>query len=275
MVVWNGPRGMPKITAADLEYSGNMLFTSDGENWEAVLLDGAAATLRFKKNPGLVDIFMVAGGQSASYYAGAEQNAYSGPSHGCPGGAGGECVTLEAVKLEKETDYTVSIGGSDQDTTINLDERTYRARSGYGSAGGVGATVSSSGTIVPANGDDGVFAYGEDQDTLLIDDFAGHKFGPGGGGGGAHLGSNGAFSGAGLGGESNGSEHQHGKGGRYLRGYPGSANGADGYANHGQGGGGPAYWWMGSASRYGDGTENALGKGGSGVMFIRGHRRAR
>ena len=152
MVIWNGPRRLPMLTAADIEYEGDMLFTSNGNNWELALLSGETATLRFLRNPGFVDLFLVAGGQSAAYYAGAEQNAYSGPSHGCPGGKGGECVTVEGVKLSSETDYSVSIGGSDEDTTMEVGETVYAARSGYGSDGGVGATVTSGGGTQQTNG---------------------------------------------------------------------------------------------------------------------------
>lgn len=274
MVIWNGPRSLPMLTAADIEYDGDMLFTSNGYNWELALLSGSAASLRFLRNPGFVDLFLVAGGESASYYSGDSQNAYRGPSHGGPGGKGGECVTVEGVKLEKETDYIVSIGGSDQNTTITMGNTSYTARPGFGADGGDGATITSDGVIPPEDGDDGYFAYGKETDTLLFTEaeFAGHRFGPGGSGGGAHMGANSTWSGGALGGESNGDQHQYGKGGRYVPGYPASANGSEGNANHGQGGGGPAYWWTGSASRYGDGTADALGKGGSGVLLIRGHR---
>lgn len=270
MGVWLGPMGGGQpITLADISYSGSMDFATDGTNWEAVLKSGTAATLRFLKNPGKVDIFIVAGGQTAPGYSG-ERNANSGPSIGDPGGAGGECITIEGLRLSKEQDYSVTVGGSDENSTITIGGTTYTARSGFGSRGGSGANYTPSKQEAPENGDDGVFAYGKSQDTVMVESFIGHKFGPGGGGGGAHLNATGAYSGAGLGGESNGAEHQYGKGGRYMVGYLAGANGSDGYDNHGQGGGGAAYYWLssgGGASRLGD-----PGAGGSGAIFIRNHR---
>lgn len=271
MGVWKGPMGGAQpITAADISYSGSMSFASSGKNWEVALKSGSAATLRFLKKPGKVDIFLVAGGQSAHAYT-PQESANQGPSHGAYGGNGGECVT-ETVKLQQGVDYSVTVGGSDANSSIVVGGTTYTARSGYGSAGGDGAVVQSSVSSQPEDGTDGVYAYGKQTDTLLLSDFSGHKFGAGGGGGGAHCGSSGAYSVGSLGGESNGDSHQYGKGGKYQVGYTGAVNGADGFANHGQGGGGACYWWTGSTSRHGDGTANAQGKGGSGIIIIRNHR---
>ena len=164
----------------------------------------------------------------------------------------------------------MTIGASDNNSSVIGGGVSYTAVSGNGSSGGDGAIVQNSITE-PSPGADGVYAYGEESDTLMFTEaeFPGHLFGPGGSGGGAHCGSTSKWSQGALGGESNGPNHEYGKGGRYLSGYPSLANGADGYANHGQGGGGAAYWWTGSVSRYGDGSGNVQGKGGSGVVFIR------
>lgn len=265
MGIWLGPRGSGGITENDFTYSGNYIFTQSGKNWEMALLDGNAASLVFSKNPGKVDIFAVAGGSKASYYGTTPQNAQVGPSHGAPGGRGGECVTRRAVKLAANTNYSVSIGGSDQSTTISGGDLSITAASGLGSLGGVGGVAAQDTTTNATAGADGVFAYGEESDTLITTEFQGHRFGSGGGAGGAMLfidqNKNALNS---LGGESNGPNDDYGKGGSY-----GSRNGSAGYPNHGQGGGGPYFWFTGSANRYGDGTDNALGLGGSGIVFIR------
>lgn len=265
MGIWLGPMGIGSIKAGDFSYSGNYIFTTNGKHWELALLDGNAASLVFYKNPGKVDIFAVAGGSKASYYASTPQNANYGPAHGAPGGAGGECVTQNAVRLSSNVNYSVSIGGSDQSTTISGGDLSITAASGLGSLGGVGGIAAQDSTTNATDGADGVFAYGENSDTLITPAFQGHKFGAGGGAGGAMLyidqNKNALNS---LGGESNGPNHEYGKGGSY-----GGRNGSAGYPNHGQGGGGPYFWYTGSANRYGDGTDNALGLGGSGIIFIR------
>ena len=270
MGIWLGPMGNNIITEADFTYDGDYLFTSDGRNWEMALLTGSASSLVFFKNPGNVDMTIVAGGQTARQYAGEQPSAYNGPSYGSYGGNGGGVVPVRGVQLSANTNYAVTIGASDNNSSVIGGGVSYTAVSGNGSSGGDGAIVQNSITE-PSPGADGVYAYGEESDTLMFTEaeFPGHLFGPGGSGGGAHCGSTSKWSQGALGGESNGPNHEYGKGGRYLSGYPSLANGADGYANHGQGGGGAAYWWTGSVSRYGDGSGNVQGKGGSGVVFIR------
>lgn len=271
MGIWLGPRGRSGIEAGDFQYSGNYLFKTDGHgNWEMALLDGSAASLQFLKNPGKVDIFLVAGGQKAKYYWETPQNAKNGPSHGGIGGNGGETVTARGVTLATGTAYSVNIGAGDQNTTLSGGDVNLIAVGGNGLTGGEGGIAAQDATIDAPAVSDGVYAYGEASDTLLFTEteFPGHRFGAPGGGGGSmlYINQNNNSSGA-LGGESNGPDHEYGKGGGYN-----SRNGSQGYPRHGQGGGGPYYWWTGSASRYGDGTEAALGLGGSGVMFIRNAR---
>lgn len=273
MGIWLGPRGHSGIEAGDFLYSGDFQFTTDGHgNWEMALLDGNAATLQFLKNPGKVDFFLVAGGQTAKYYGGTDQNAYSGPSHGGIGGNGGETLTARNVQLSTGTAYSVSIGGSDQNTSFSGGGLNLIAVGGNGIAGGVGGVAAQDGKTDAPAVSDGVYAYGENSDTLMFteSEFPGHLFGAPGGGGGSMLYVNQSNNSAGaLGGESNGPDHEYGKGGAYN---PYARNGSQGYPRHGQGGGGPYYWWTGSASRYGDGTAAALGIGGSGVLFIRNAR---
>lgn len=273
MGIWLGPRGRSGIEAGDFLYSGNYLFKSDGHgNWEMALLDGRAATLQFLKNPGKVDLFLVAGGQTAKYYNGTPQNAQYGPSHGGIGGNGGETLTMRGVQLSTGTAYSVSIGGSDQNTTLSGGGLNLIAVGGNGISGGEGGVATQDGPTHAPTVSDGVYAYGEASDTLMFteEEFPGHLFGAPGGGGGSMLYVNQSNNSAGaLGGESNGPAHEYGKGGVYN---PYERNGSSGYPRHGQGGGGPYFWFTGSVSRYGDGTDAALGSGGSGVMFIRNAR---
>lgn len=266
MGIWLGPRGKSVITENDFTYSGNYLFKSDGKHWELALLSGSAASLVFTKNPGLCDIFTVAGGQPGSAYPNTS-SAYYGPSHGGPGGKGGGCVNRDGVRLAANTNYTVTVGLSGQSSSFTGGNVSIAAPSGGGANGGTGGTAAQDGSINASPGSDGVYAYNKSSDTLLFTEaeFPGHRFGPGGGGGAAELGIDRTKDAAGaLGGESNGPNHEYGKGapgGTYGR------NGSNGYANHGQGGGGPQYWWLttgGGASRTGD-----PGAGGSGVIFIR------
>ena len=269
MGIWLGPRGRIGIEIGDFQYSGNYLFTSDGHgNWEMALLDGSAASLQFLKNPGKVDMFLVAGGQTAPYYQGSPQNAYYGPSNGCPGGNGGETLTRRSVQLSTGTAYSVSIGGSDQNTTFSGGGLSLVAVGGNGIAGGVGGVAAQGSKTDAPSVPNGVYAYGEESDTMLLTEaqFPGHLFGAPGGGAGSMLGVDGNYNTLpALGGESNGPNHEYGKGGGYS-----DHNGSQGYPRHGQGGGGAYYYWIftgGGRASYG-----TPGPGGSGVLFIRNAR---
>lgn len=266
MGIWLGPRGKTVITENDFSYSGNYLFKSDGKHWELALLEGNAESLVFTKNPGLCDIFTVAGGQPGRAYPNTS-SAYYGPSHGGYGGNGGGCVNEDGVRLSANTNYAVTIGTSGQNSSFIGGDVSITAVSGNGSPGGVGGIAAQDITTNATAGTDGVYAYNKSSDTLMFTEteFPGHLFGPGGGGAAAELGVDRSKDASGaLGGESNGPNHEYGKGapgGTYGR------NGSNGYANHGQGGGGPQYWWLttgAGASRTGD-----PGAGGSGVIFIR------
>ena len=271
MGIWLGPRGGAGLEESDFTYSGTYLFKTEGRRWELALLSGNAASLVFSRNPGRVDIFAVGGGQSGQYYSGEEsQDAYSGPSHGGNGGNGGECVSLRGVRLAANTNYAVTIGASNQSTTLAGGTLNLVAATAGGSSGGAGGVVYWDTTKNDASaGTDGVFAYGDQTDTMLFTEteFPGHLFGPGGGGAGSMLlvnryGSVDTSANA-IGGESNGPTHQYGNGGSY-----GSHDGGPGYPNHGQGGGGPYYYRVttgGGRNAYGN-----PGVGGSGIILIRG-----
>lgn len=274
MGVWLGPYRKKGIKEEDFQYSGQYIFASDEHgNWELALLTGNTTSLYFLKTPGKVDLFLVAGGKTASYYPDTPQNAYQGPSHGGIGGNGGETITKLNEKLVSKTSYNITIGNSDENTIFSGGGINFVAGNNEGITGGTGGLAAYDTTVDAPAPSDGIYAYNENSDTLMFTEqqLQGHRFGAPGGGGGSMVQvnqySSQAYASNALGGESNGLNHEYGKGGSY-----GSKNGSSGYANHGQGGGGPYYWWTGSVSRYGDGTDAALGKGGSGIIIIRNHR---
>lgn len=271
MGIWLGPMGNHAIQEGDFYYEGNYTFTSDGKNWELALLDGSAASLVFYKNPGKVDLFAVAGGQpgGATDPNDANYSAYNGPSKGGDGGNGGGCVNADGIPFAANTNYAVTIGASGANTTITGGGVSYTAVSGSGSAGGTGGNGTySQGHTDATAGTDGVWAYNKSSDTLMTAEFIGHKFGAGGGGAGCmvyHNQNNNAL--YALGGESNGPNHEYGKGGEYNE-Y--RRNGSSGYPNHGQGGGGAYFYWIASGS--GRSASGTPGSGGSGIVFIRNAR---
>lgn len=279
MGVWLGPRGpVSGITETDFHFTGNYLFKQDAATgkWEAALL--GSGTLSFSKNPGKVDIFLVGGGQKAPRYEDvktadeADRNSYSGPSFGDPGGNGGETVTASGIStLKRNVNYSVTIGASDKNTSFSGSGISLTALAGAGKKGGKGAYVPGSSStaagVIADRGADGVYAYGKTSDTLLFteEEFPGHQFGPGGGGGATLRYKNLRWANGAEGGESNGPDGESGHGGTIYGSsssniYP---DGKAGFANHGQGGGGAAYYYNGAFQI------GAQGLGGSGVVFIR------
>ena len=67
MGVYLGPMGSPVmfIGQDDFTFSGTSQYASSGANWEIAFK--ASGTLKFKKNPGPIDVFLVgAGGDGAA-----------------------------------------------------------------------------------------------------------------------------------------------------------------------------------------------------------------
>lgn len=273
MGIWLGPYGGRGIQEGDFTYDGEYLFTSDGKDWEMALLTGNASSLVFLKNPGKVDLTIVAGGRSGGAtdpYDGVH-SAYNGPSKGGDGGNGGGVVPVRGVQFSANTNYAVTVGASDSNSSVIGGGVSYTAVSGNGSSGGTGGDGTySQGHTDATPGIDGVYAYGENSDTLMFSEleFPGHLFGPGGGGAGSMVynnqNNNSLYA---LGGESNGPNHEYGKGGEYN---PYQHNGKNGYANHGQGGGGAYFYWISHGG--GRSASGTPGAGGSGVVFIRNAR---
>ena len=276
MGIWLGPIGKPTITNADITYSGDFIFTvdpTDSTKWELAILSGSATDLVFLKNPGVVDIFMVAGGASGS--EGGDGNGYIGPNPGGKGGNGGECKTVSSVRLSPNTNYEVTIGSSNQNTSFIGGNLSYTAVTGLGSPGGAGGRASSDGYAYDASaGSPGIFAFNETSSTIITPGFINHRFGQGGGGAGGiltfHPNYYQYFADGKLGGKTNNASNPSidGSGGAGAKSSKVSGNsGAAGLANHGQGGGGSAIWADGSnVSHWPSG-----GAGGSGIIFIRPH----
>lgn len=301
MGVWLGPRNSSQvITDNDFAYtSGEYIFAQSGKNWEIALL--SSGTLTFFKEPGKIDIFIVGGGQDGYISNNAkDDNINRGPVHGGYGGNGGECITWEKVKINKNVQYGATIGGGGENSQFSIGNDIFVARAGNGKAG-IGKTGGKGGYIGTAQLEptrqpagespdiDGVYAYGKSEDTMLIPEnqFEGHRFGGAGAGGGAMRYGNESYGPAWttqpnggrspIGGESNGPSHTYGSGGYYYSGQAasaGNANGTNGYKNHGQGGGGALHWAFSSGSgKYGANNDaSAFGKGGSGIILIRNHR---
>lgn len=247
MGIWLGPRGSSAITRNDFSYSGNYLFNETDAGWELALLDGTDASLVWHRAPGLVDLFLVAGGKGGG--------SCGGDAYGGKGGNGGECKTILGL-LFQEGAYTATVGSGGKDSSLSSPGGTsYIAQTGQGAEGGRGSQSGNSGNINAGAGADGVLAFGG-QDCVC---FAGRKFGAGAGGAGStassfasHAAANGGETGAGKGGSANG------------------GNGSNGGANTGSGGGGAGigYSTAGGAHHiYG-----SPGTGGSGIIIIRSAR---
>lgn len=242
------------MTEAAVDFTDDAFaFSRSGQDWELMLME--SGTLRLNAMPGLVDIFLVADGanggtgrQVGAYY-------YSGK-----GGDGGRYLAASGVRLQRGTAYAVTIGAvsgiAGGDVTLATDGEASQA----GAAGGRAAYVGPNdpNTANEAGGP-GIYAYGEEQDTLLIESMRGKRFCAGGGGGDCSV--SGTHSSA-HGGVNEGGATDGGDGGSSSSGGV-SAAGAGG-ENTGSGGGG-GY----SHSTYGVAAGAA---GGSGVVFIRKHR---
>lgn len=271
MGIWLGPITSSGLTEDDFSFNGNYIFTvdpNDKRKWELFLESGNAESLVFTKTPGLVDMFIVAGGQSGKQ----GDSGSAGPYYevtGGQGGYGGECKTVSSVRLFSGTNYSVTIGASNQNTSFIGGGLSYTAVSGEGSSGGVGGYSYDGESGDATNGTDGVYAFNENSSTIITQKYAGHKFGAGGGGSGTLLGYDQYYnSKGGLGGESNGPAGDRGAGARAI--VPGNnddvgQNGINGYENHGQGGGGTAPY----ALQNGRDVYPGVGSGGSGIIIIR------
>ena len=223
----------------NLSFTGSSMFETSGDNWEMHLF--SSGTLKVK-NAVTVDICMVAGGKP-------------GNGRGGNGGAGGEVKTVSAVELAAG-EYTITIGGSNENTVIvKPDESSLTAETGGGSRGSNGTS-----SATARNGVDGVYAWG--AETTLI--HSGWKYGAGGGIGAFDDDYNtysqgwNAGNGGSVGSASEETTNGHGGTRAHKIGYPG-------LANTGQGGGGGEKLM----DYRGVTSGSSGGEGGSGAVMIR------
>ena len=262
MGVWKGPMGSPVkfIGQDDYEYTDKATasqYASSGTDWEIAFK--ASGTLKFKKNPGPIDVFLVgAGGDGDDGSLYEYGGAYS--AKGGKGGDGGELVTQTNVTTVKRgRNYPAQVAAN-ADTTIF----GFTASAHSGNEGGAGSmTGLVSGGSDAGNGTAGSYAFG--ASTSLIN--SGVKYGASGGGGGSRRKTDwagrsygyGATTGSGHGGEAHDYDYST----------PGAADdGADATANTGAGGGGGASVIDGSKNI----TKGDGGAGASGIIIIRNHR---
>lgn len=248
-MVFNLDTGGGKMAADKIVFDGNHYYAESGDDWEAAFLN--SGTLRFKATPGLVDLFIVDGGKPGL-------TAPSGDGVSGAGGDGGNCQTITA-RLKSGVAYRVQIGHSGEGTTLSVGNVVYNADGGTHTTGGRGADLQSSSNNVNDGGEDGMYAYGDDSDTVIIDCLVGTKFGPSGGGGHARSSTNvtsWAHGGVRTGGETGG-----GNGG------DSDAATRDGDDATGFGGGGG-----GGADNSVYGIKGNGGAGGDGIIMMRKHR---
>ena len=256
MGVWKGPMGSPVkfIGQDDFTFSGTSQYASSGANWEIAFK--ASGTLKFKKNPGPIDVFLVGGGQNGEDgYKAIISN--TSAAHGGDGGDGGKVRTVTGKAVSRKTDYQVVIGSAGADSSF----WDLSSASGTAKEGGEGSTAYTYGGSEATKGTDGSLAFGE-AGTLIGGNTL---FGASGGGGGSMRGDTyaskapkaGGTTGAGAGG---GTSAQGG----YV-----ASNGGAATANTGAGGGGG-----GAIILYTDYSiiKGNGGAGASGIIIIRNHR---
>lgn len=244
-MIFNIDSGGGKISAEMIAFDGSFDFAEDGSNWELALY--SSGTLRFKGTPGVVDVFVVDGGKPGS-------DARNAAGDGGAGGNGGNYKNTP-IRLKRGVQYQVTIGESGGSSSVSGGNVTVDASDGAHKNGGKGASMTSGSSNVNEEGDDGVYAYGEETDTTIIANLHGVLFAPGGGGG-HGVTANYVYSSS-HGGKSTGGITGGGSGG-------GAGNGSKG-TGYGAGGGG-------GASVAPDGVKGTGGLGGTGIILIRNRR---
>lgn len=239
------------ITEDSFTFTGTYLFARDEETGHFELALTSSGTLTWLTLPDKVDLFLVGNGQNGT--AG-NYNSSTTWHTGGSGGNGGRCYTEKEVELANSC--TAVIGN---DTTLTTNGTTYTSANGPSpKEGGIGALVANDIYSMPrvnAGGSDGVYAYGEVEDTTMLG-VSDARFGASGGGG--HVQNNLYYHSGSRGGKNTGGVTGGGFGGtsQAVAGTAGSFYGA--------GGGGGA-----SDQFAGDG---AGGAGAGGVILIRDHR---
>ena len=244
-----GRRGI--ITENSFSFSGSYLFASDEDgHFELALLE--SGTLNWLQTPPEVDIFLVGCGQDG----GAPDYGVYWDTSG-KGGDGGRCKLESGVSLGDSC--TAVVGTSGAESTLTSDGTTYSSANGtMPKAGGQSAILGANQTSqLNSAGKEGVWLFGEEEDTSMIPQLQGHRVGCSGGGG--HCLSRGNVDSAVKGGQNAGGSTDGGAGGdsSHRAGHDATGNG--------NGGGG--------AFAYGPGEYGyAGGAGSSGMIVVRDHR---
>lgn len=230
-----GGSAKPKL---DFSFDGLMsaVHADEEGNWEFAIL--STGNLVFKKDPGLIDVFLVGGGGSGSAY----QQGVGGGN----GGGGGWTWYEFGLLVEKNKAYLIEVGDGGAEST-NV---------GVGYSGG----TTSAFDCYASGGSGGGNTYGGD--------------GGSGGGGGLYNGGDGGSDGSdGEDGDYPGGSGQDwttrafGEEGREV--YAGGGGGTSG-GKGGAGGGGDA--WENGVENTGGGGGGGGAAGGSGIVIIRNHR---
>lgn len=303
MGVWLGPMGSNKvsfITEDDYEYTNKStasVYFNDvqGVNWEIVLKKGGI--LKFKKNPGAIDIFMVGGG-SSGVKGSAEKiiSLNTRSATGGNGGQGGQCkfFNLENSSISRNKLYEIKIGdggkftkntGSNTtivnggSTTFKINDATTLTALGGGETGCTGA-IGGTGAAIGTNiartlckaGNPGTFAFEAENASIYSPSI---RYGASGGGGCARYWkpgdgyypacANERYPYAAVGGES------YGGAGGWTSGDTDAVSSTGGdatLANTGAGGGGGVGEWNQDDSN----KSTVGGAGAAGIIIIRNHR---
>lgn len=196
MGVWLGPMGNGNgliKKKSDINYTDTFDFYIDNNtgNWEIRLTK--SGNLKFKKNPGDIDVFLVGYGQSGKQGGLDTGNSVKGGR----GGYGGQCINHTFTNINKNSIYPVKIGveSTGEDTSI-FDTIAYGggktiSNQVIGHQGGIGAYAYLNGdnyssTSAPVPGAENGAALGILAFNNTTSYFCGnHYFGSGGGGGGA------------------------------------------------------------------------------------------
>ena len=267
-------RPNPMISAPTISFqkagsqsAGNMLYATVGDQWEAAFLE--SGTIRFNGAPGDVDIFLVANGHSgnnptAPLDDGIGKKLYRAGE----GGDGGNWLLLRTSLLKAGVDYVLTIGTNT--TLVGGSINLTTANGNAGSSGGTRGLIymtnvgisgrSPSGNITQhaGKGADGVFAYNDAYDRIIVSQFKSKRFCAGGGGGDAFYYGGGVYETADNSGGATGGGH-----GSWYRTPSNIGDASAGGANSGAGGGGGRVCY--------EGFDTLGAAGGSGVAFVRKH----
>lgn len=257
-----GGSGDPSfIGENDYEFSGaaaDIIYYSAGNDtdWEIAVLGNGQ--FKFKKNPGLIEVFAVGAGNPGGSIS-QENSAYIG----APGGNGGEVLYYDNVTVSRNNPYAITIGQNGGDTIISGLDIT--ARGGQGLQGATPARAGS-GSTDGSPGTSGELAFNGDDSA--ISSIQGTLYGSSGGSGSAKS-TNGGSLIERYGGQPGWTSTDHTT---YPRSSYGTGGGLPtptpkaGRANTGQGGGGD------SNIDGSSGTGSGSAAGGSGIIIIRNHR---